>query len=136
MTSYAADINKLMLFLSELREISSTMQAQQAMCLLSVAVAPGLTASDMSRVTGLGLSSISRNVNALSRWNRHGEAGYDLVEQVDDPVEPRRKIFFLNQRGRAKLQKIITILRSDEAIIFDSPTAAEAVERSHRHARR
>lgn len=94
-------------FLAALREVDPFIPTQMAECLLTVALQPGLTMSELSDRTGLAQSSCSRNIAALSKWHRLGKEGHDLVEAMEDPHERRRKIIFLTPKGAKVVQKAI-----------------------------
>lgn len=114
-------------FLAALREIDPYIPSQTAECLLVIAVNPGITMQRLSELTGLAQSSCSRNVALLSKFQRLGKEGYDLVEAVDDPRERRRKIVYLTSKGQRVVNKVMQHI--DAAFDLKSPTAREAVTR-------
>jgi DNA-binding MarR family transcriptional regulator len=117
-------------FLKTLREIDEQMPPQMAQCLLVVAQSPGLTYQEISKRTGLALSSVSRNIMALGEWNRRGEPGYGLVEAIDDLRERRRKIAFLTIKGRNLVKKLMAMEGANAD--FNPPTARDYLNGGHR----
>lgn len=99
--------------LNELRELDPWMGLQTMETFLVIAMRPGLTMQEIADATGLAQSSCSRNVALLSKWHRLGKPGADLVVTYEDPVERRRKIVFLNEKGINKAKRIIGILYPD-----------------------
>ena len=55
--------------------------------------------SEMADVLGLAQSSVSRNVAALSDWNRHRTTGHDLVSARENPMDRRQKLVTLTAKG-------------------------------------
>jgi len=111
-----------------LREVDKDgiMPIQTAHCLLIVARNPGKSQQFIQQELGLSQSSTSRAVQALSKWSRLGKPGYDLVEQVEDPMDTRKKIVFLTPKGKALIGRALGLLEGhfDGRIIeFNSPTA-------------
>lgn len=109
-----------------IREVDAQLPAQSLHVLFCIARNPGITMQGIAENTGLGLSSVSRNIMALGQWHRAGKPGYNLVEAVDDPVERRRKIVFLTQRGREFVRDLLSV-EAGEKVDFESPTAHEGV---------
>jgi DNA-binding MarR family transcriptional regulator len=107
MAGFGKEIHGLMGALDALRGDSVDIPAQQLQALLAVALQPGLTMSDLADRVGMAQSSCSRNVAHLSKWFKPGVAGLDLIEVHEDPRERRRKVMFLNQRGRARVAKAL-----------------------------
>ena len=69
----------------------------------------GRTYGDLEDALSLTNGSVSRSVASLSEVNRHGQAGYRLVETVKDPDQPRRYRVRLTPRGRALLRQLETL---------------------------
>lgn len=57
--------------------------------------------SELSVAIGIAQSSASRNVAALSNWNRHRSKGHDLLRAYEDPFNRRRKLVELTPKGKA-----------------------------------
>lgn len=47
----------------------------------------------------------SRTVAALSKWQRRGTRGLDLIEAIEEPRERRRKIMYLTPKGRQRMTR-------------------------------
>lgn len=105
-----------------LRTLAPDMPMQQADILIAVAMNPGATMNDLSRATGLSQSSISRNVQAMSRIHRLGKPGLDLMEAEIDPREPRRRVIFLTSKGKTFITRLVRQL--DPTFSIDKDTDA------------
>ena len=55
-------------------------------------------------------SLCSRTVAALSKWQRRGTPGLDLIEAIEDPRERRRKIMYLTPKGRQRMTRALEAL--------------------------
>lgn len=116
-----------------LRTLSPDMPMQQADILLQIALRPGVTMAEIQKRTGLSQSSVSRNVQALSKFHRLDKPGLDLVEVTIDPRETRRRLIFLTPKGKSF---ITLLLRNvDEDYSIDRETDARlAIEKMHQEA--
>ncbi|MBD8687068.1 MULTISPECIES: MarR family winged helix-turn-helix transcriptional regulator [unclassified Rhizobium] len=116
-----------------LRTLSPDMPMQQADILFQVVLHPGLTMAELSKRTGLSQSSVSRNIQALSKFHRLGKPGLDLVDVVIDPRESRRRLIFLTASGKAFVTKLLRNVDADYS--FDRETDARLqIERMHEEA--
>jgi DNA-binding MarR family transcriptional regulator len=70
-------------------------------------------------------SLCSRTVAALSKWQRRGTPGLDLIEAIEDPRERRRKIMYLSPKGRQRMTRALEAL-TGEAVYYDAPSARDA----------
>jgi hypothetical protein len=50
-------------------------------------------------------SLCSRTVAALSKWQRRGTPGLDLIEAIEVPRERRRKIMYLTPKERQRVTR-------------------------------
>ena len=94
--------------LSLFQLIDPEMPIQMVKTYIQVALAhpePALM-SEMADILGLAQSSVSRNVAALSNWNRHRVVGHDLVTARENPMDRRQKLVTLTVKG-AKLREAI-----------------------------
>jgi DNA-binding MarR family transcriptional regulator len=92
-------------------ETEATGMPQQAFEILTlIALFPGITMNDLAERTGLAPSSVSRNVAMLGEYHRLGKPGYNLVETHEDPNERRRKVLFLNDRGRRAVKRMCEVI--------------------------
>lgn len=93
--------------LREFRKIDPQMPMQQAALLVELATHPVCTMSELTRRLEISQSSVSRNVAALSKVDRHQKPGLDLVESVEDPAERRRKIVSLTPKGHELMSAVL-----------------------------
>ncbi|QRM31091.1 MarR family winged helix-turn-helix transcriptional regulator [Microvirga sp. VF16] len=105
---------------------------QSVEILLAVALKPGLRMNELPELTGMALSSVSRNLDALGAVHRHGKPGLELVATVPDPEEPRRKLVFLTVKGRMLVERLLGDLEPSEIIELDVPTAQEGLKAQNR----
>lgn len=96
--------------LEEMRRIDPEIQAQTVTCFLEVAMNPGITMKDLGERVGISQSSVSRNVAALSKVHRLNRPGHDLLVAVEDPMERRRKIVNLTEKGRKVAESLKSIM--------------------------
>lgn len=89
-------------------QIEAEMPLQQLHVLLLIAQAEeGTSLTDLAKKAGIGLATASRYVSALGKQNRHRQEGLLLVESFEDPMERRKKIIRLTDKGRMALNKLI-----------------------------
>jgi DNA-binding MarR family transcriptional regulator len=86
--------------LEEFRKLDPEIPTQTVNTFLYVASHEGCTMKDIADALGVAQSTMSRNIAALDKINRHHQPGFDLVRAVEDPSERRRKIVTLTPRGR------------------------------------
>lgn len=82
------------------------MPAQRLSILLAIAMRDGVTYRDLQDITGLANSTISRNISAMSKLNRHGKPGTDLVEAIQEEDGYRRKLLYLTPKGRRVIESL------------------------------
>lgn len=85
--------------IEEVRGVDPEMQAQGIALFLYSAIYPGCTMTDLQKNLGMSQSSCSRNVSALSEWHRFEKPGLGLIVATPDPMERRRKIVRLTEKG-------------------------------------
>lgn len=85
--------------IEEFRGVDPEMPAQGAALFLYSAIYPGCTMTDLQKSLGMTQSSCSRNVSALSEWHRLEKPGHGLLAATPDPMERRRKIVRLTEKG-------------------------------------
>lgn len=104
-------------FVRMLRLLSADMPMQQAEVLIQIALHPeGVNMSDLGKKTRLSPASISRNIGALSVYNKPDKPGLGLIDVNIDPVDPRRRIASLTQKGKTFITKLVRTLSSDFTI--------------------
>lgn len=126
-------LNKVSAVIRLLRSLNSEMQLQQVDVLMIVAQNPGVTVNDIQKKAGLSQSAASRNILALSEWRKAGEPGFNLVESVRDPREPRRSLVFLKPAGKAFITKLVRSIEPSFSIDRDTDARIE-VENMHKEA--
>lgn len=102
--------------IEEIKNLDPTMKIQTIEMLLRVADADprGIHMSVLQkRMKHYTLSSVSRNVDTLSRVNPKGSKAWGLVGAVDDPVDRRHKIVHLTDKGRRFINDLIQALNGD-----------------------
>lgn len=124
------NLAKLIDIIAMLRAENEYLTPQMAQMLFLIAQRPGLTSQQLSDLTGLAISSISRNLTALGEWHRLGKEGFNLVETVQDPEERRRALAFLTSKGRTLVRRVLE--RLDPEVPFEAPLAREWLNKAHR----
>ena len=83
------------------RELDAEIQPQTILAYLYVAGSKEpVPMRDLQTRLGVASSSASRNVALLSKLNRYGKPGHDLVEIYENPEDRRYKLVRLTSRGR------------------------------------
>lgn len=85
--------------IEEFRGVDPEMPSQSAALFLYSAIYPGCTMTDLQTNLGMSQASCSRNVSALSEWHRLEKPGLGLIVATPDPMERRRKIVRLTEKG-------------------------------------
>lgn len=93
-------MNRCSHFLGQFRSLDNDLPLQTAHILLLIAMQPGITVKELMARAKLSQSSCSRNIARLSKTNRHGEPGYDMVEARPDPTDSRRHKLYLTEKGK------------------------------------
>ncbi len=100
--------------IEKLRSLDPEMQMQSAMCLSIIArcheAGTDITVKEIGEKLGLSSASASRNVAVLSEWNRHDEAGKNLVKAIENPKRRVEKFVRLTDKGKrfiAELEHIV-----------------------------
>jgi DNA-binding MarR family transcriptional regulator len=84
------------------------MPVQTVLTLLHTARNEGRSMTELSRVLDMPISSMSRNLSALSDLNRYKKPGLGLIEYgYDAIVDARRKAARLSPKGRLFLKNVM-----------------------------
>lgn len=103
-------LQKLYLCMEEMRKIEDDMPVQRMVLFLLIAGKPGITYKELTDAAGVTNSTVSRNVAALGKLDRHGKPGHDLVETAPDPREPRRNLLRLTPKGARVAKTLIALI--------------------------
>ena len=60
----------------------------------------GVPMTTIAKDLNMAQSSVSRNVSLLSKWSWSRKEGLNFVEALEDPMERRRKLVKLTNRGK------------------------------------
>lgn len=85
--------------IEEFRAVDPEMPSQSVALFLYSAIYPGCTMTDLQTNLGISQASCSRNVSTLSEWHRLEKPGLGLIAASPDPMERRRKIVRLTEKG-------------------------------------
>lgn len=94
---------KLLNCIEEFRKLDSDLQSQSIAVFLYVGIHENKDGVPMTKIaTELNIpqSSVSRNVALLSKWSWSKKEGLNLLEASEDPMERRRKLVKLTNRGK------------------------------------
>ena len=94
-------VSTTILMLEEFRKLDETMPIQMALILMLVAQKPGISLSELTKLTGLGKSSVARHVAALSK-----QFGKGLIDYSEDPADRRNKVAQLTPQGDRFIRSI------------------------------
>lgn len=111
----ASALTKTLMVLEEFRKLHSEMPLQIAVVLLHIAKKPDVTLAELAKLSGLGKSSISRHVAALSEEYGKGTYGAGLVSFREDPNDRRNKIARLTVAGERFMRSISHIIDPEGA---------------------
>lgn len=98
--------------LEEMRKLDPEIQAQTISCFLMVVIHPGITMKDIGERVGISQASTSRNIAALSKVHRLNRPGHDLVVATEDPVERRRKVVYLTDKGKRVAESLRVLMEA------------------------
>jgi DNA-binding MarR family transcriptional regulator len=96
--------------LKPFHDLNSTMPLQYVTAFLQVAIKEGQTVSEYANLSGTSQSLMTRHLADLGTLNRHHEAGYDLVEAKDDPMDRRTKRNQLTAKGQRLVGQLLGAL--------------------------
>src|SRR4051794_1064381 len=91
------------------RDLRPEMPIQMAAIFLGIALRPGITQAELATLVGIGQSSVSRNITAMSTVTRQGKPGLNLVVQRHDPIDGRAYEHHLTKDGRALADRLLTL---------------------------
>ena len=128
--SHHDDLAGLFNALVAMVEPDREMPIYRALMLLQVAMNPGMRMTELEEITGFTHAAVSRNMLVLSEWRTVGQAGLNLVEPIDDPVDRNRKLLFLTPKGRKYMEGILAEL-TGKKVTLEPQTAADHVKRVH-----
>ena len=100
---------KFLALLRTLQEIDSEFPLQYAVCLAEISLNEGQSLTDLSKKTGMALSTVSRIVGALSKHRQSGKP-YVLVKVLFSKTERRRKELYLTDKGKAVISGVTKMI--------------------------
>jgi DNA-binding MarR family transcriptional regulator len=95
--------------LGAFQEHNPTMPIQMAASFLLVAKNEGKSLRELRQLSGVAQSTMSRHLLDLGARNRRFGEGLGLVRSEIDPMELRRKQFYLTPKGRRLLETLMGI---------------------------
>ena len=105
-------LDRILKILEIFRYVNQTISVQVATTFLLVAVHPGKSLTELSRISGFPLSTVSRNLLDLGIRNRKKEPGYGLVVTTTDEFELRRKNVNLTPLGKKLIDRIMGAIKT------------------------
>jgi DNA-binding MarR family transcriptional regulator len=116
--NYPAQTEIFLEVLQQVERVDSEFPLNYSICLAHIALNEGLSLTQLAEKTGLGLSTISRIVAAMSDFRPNGQS-YGLIDLKVSPQERRRKELTLTPKGW-------TVIRSVGAVLENYRTAKSA----------
>lgn len=104
-------LHKVSLLMSVFRNINPTMSIQVVHTLMLVSLHEGASVTEIAKMAGFKLSTVSRNILDLGLKDRRREQGLGLVETKVDPMELRKKQVGITPKGMALLRQVIDIMK-------------------------
>lgn len=104
-------IKKLALIIDEFRKINPDITANQMLVLLRIGEHPGITQSELSKLTDLKDGTISRICALMSDRGHQGREGLDVIDIRPVPGDYRSKGQFLVNNGKrlyTSIKKLMT----------------------------
>jgi len=92
----------LLKHIESFRKFDADIQSQTIAVFLYVGINEGEEGVPMTTIAkdlNMAQSSVSRNVSLLSKWSWSRKEGLNFVEALEDPMERRRKLVKLTNRG-------------------------------------
>lgn len=96
--------------LRRFRALDSDAPSQVLEAFLIVCLSEGITVGEVGQKLGCSKASASRVIQALSKWNRFGKAGMDLVEATEDMADRRTKTVKLTNKGHALRDELADLM--------------------------
>jgi DNA-binding MarR family transcriptional regulator len=94
----------------EFRKLDPEMPIQYFAGFLYIAMNKGLSVGELMQLMNISQSAASRNVSALSTWQKFEKPGLGLIELDEDKKDRRRKIAELNASGNDLLYRLNKIV--------------------------
>lgn len=103
-------LHRLSLILDEFRKVYPEMPMQMAASLITVAVNPGLTVTEVAKLAGNTLSSTSRHMEVLGPYNEVKKMGLGIIEYSYDAADRRRKVVVLTPAGTRVFKTLVDLI--------------------------
>lgn len=94
--------------MNALRRGIPDMPASWGIVILSVAKRPGCTVAWLAESVGLTASVVNRVLQELGPQPVRGHEARGLVGSVADPINGKRKLFMLTQKGRDRIEEVLS----------------------------
>lgn len=113
-------LNRTIRLLNTLRDLNpkTDMTLAEAVTFLLIAqgetqAGGGLTVTELKDKAEVALSSASRYMRSLSDTytDRQGNPGHGLISHQEDPVDGRRKILKITEKGHRVIEQLTTLLK-------------------------
>ena len=89
--------------LEEFRKWNPDVTANVVLTFMLIARHPGITQKELMKRLGLADSGTSRTTAALSRYGDRNKPGWDVIDLVENPLDRREKLLYLNKKGNVIL---------------------------------
>lgn len=107
------ELRKLLRLLDLFRDLDNDIPIQMVATYLIVSLQEGMSVKDVCDRLGMATSTASRNIAALSKVHRLGRPGFDLVVNVENPMNRREKLISLTQKGKGFRKRILELMKEE-----------------------
>lgn len=104
-------LHKMSLLMTAFRNLNPTMSIQVVHTMVLIALHEGASVTEIAKMSGFKMPTVSRNILDLGQRNRKREPGLGLVETVTDPMELRKKQVRLTPKGNALINQVLDIMK-------------------------
>lgn len=113
------DFRQVIQLIDKLHKVIPGAPEQQIRILLSIALDPGVTQTELAEQLDMAQSSVSRNLRSLGVYleknrksGQHVSRGADLIEMRPDLLQPKRLACYLTKKGEAIIKELEDMLKN------------------------
>jgi len=104
------EMERMLQVMDLMRVLDREVPAQVLACFFYIACHDGCHKTAMEEDLGLTTASSSRNIDRLTKQHRLGKMGMGLITKEVDPLNKKRLVLKLSQKGHDLIRQIESIL--------------------------